>query len=278
MKVVFIMSEKNHILEIITNETRDTITKMDVVTPSIYASIFSKYAQEHNFNIQNEDELSRNLLKEECSYLTDLQHRTSKSANILTQNTTKAITAMRDKNDSLLQNVLQETEKLRIELEKLKESVYQDELTHAYNRKWLHDNYIKDGKTFIKNGTLALLDLNYFKIINDTHGHIIGDKVLIFIANQLKIISKNVVRYGGDEFLVIFSENTTQNEAIEKLNKMRENILSKKLKAHKEMFTLSFSFGITAFKESDELAHIIEDADKNMYLDKIEFKKRVTGI
>jgi diguanylate cyclase (GGDEF)-like protein len=272
------MSEKNHILEIITNETRDTITKMDVVTPSIYASIFSKYAQEHNFNIQNEDELSRNLLKEECSYLTDLQHRTSKSANILTQNTTKAITAMRDKNDSLLQNVLQETEKLRIELEKLKESVYQDELTHAYNRKWLHDNYIKDGKTFIKNGTLALLDLNYFKIINDTHGHIIGDKVLIFIANQLKIISKNVVRYGGDEFLVIFSENTTQNEAIEKLNKMRENILSKKLKAHKEMFTLSFSFGITAFKESDELAHIIEDADKNMYLDKIEFKKRVTGI
>ena len=272
------MEKDNHILEIITNETRDSITKMEIVTPSIYASVFSKFAEDHDFDIENEDEISRNLLQEECSYLTNLQSQTTKSASILSKNTTKAITAMRDKNEDLLKDVLKETESLRIELEKLKESVYQDELTHTYNRKWLHDNFIDDDKKFIRDGVLAIIDLNYFKLINDTHGHIIGDKVLIFIANQLKIIERNTVRYGGDEFILIFPKSCSEESAKKRLNKMRENILSKKLKAHKEMFTLSFSFGITAFKESDELAHIIEDADKNMYLDKIEFKKRVTGI
>jgi len=272
------MENNNHILQIVTNETRDTITKMDVVTPSIYNSIFSKYAQGHNFNIENEEEISRRILQEECSFLTDLQKQTTKSANKLSQNANKAITAMRDKNEDLLQDVLKETESLRLEVEKLKESVYQDELTHTFNRKWLHDNFIDHDQKFITAGTLAIIDLNYFKLINDTHGHIIGDKVLIFIANQLKAIEHNVIRYGGDEFIIIFPEKTNKTIAAKRLNKTREHILSKKLKAHEDKFTLSFSFGITEFESSDELAKIIEDADKNMYDDKIQIKKRVPGI
>jgi len=272
------MEQDNHTLEIITNETRDTITKMDVVTPSIYASVFSKYADEHNFNIEDEEAISRQILQEECSFLTNIQTQTSKSADRLSQSTNKAISAMRDKNENLLQDVLKETESLRLEVEKLKESVYQDELTHTYNRKWLHDNYIDDQQKFIKSGTLAIIDLNYFKIINDTHGHIIGDKVLIFIAAKLKAIEPNVVRYGGDEFIVIFPENVSPATAAKRLNKTRESILAKKLKAHDSKFTLSFSFGSTIFKQNDELARVIENADKNMYEDKLQIKKRITGI
>jgi len=272
------MENENHTLEIITNETRDKITKMDVVTPSIYSSIFSKYADEHNFDLENEDEISRKILQEECSFLTELQSQTTQSANKLSENTNKALTAMRDKNESLLQDVLKETESLRMEVEKLKESVYQDELTHTYNRKWLHDHFIDFDQKFIKGGTLAIIDLNYFKLINDTHGHIIGDKVLIFVAAQLKALERNVIRYGGDEFIIIFEENTPEATAMKRLNKTRENILAKKLKAHDTKFTLSFSFGITAFKAQEELAKVIERADKNMYEDKIQIKKRVTGI
>ena len=272
------MDQDSNMLQIVTNETRDTITKMDVVTPSIYNSIFAKFAQEHDFDISNEEEISKQILQKECSFLTDLQKQTSKSANKLSQNTTKAITAMRDKNEGLLQDVLKETESLRLEVEKLKESVYQDELTHTYNRKWLHDNFIDHDQKFIKSGTLAIIDLNYFKLINDTHGHIIGDKVLIFIANQLKSIEHNVIRYGGDEFIVIFPESTNEALAAKRLNKTREHILSKKLKAHDDKFTLSFSFGITQFHIADDLAKVIEKADQNMYEDKLQIKQRVTGI
>jgi len=272
------MEKENHTLQIITNETRDTITKMDVVTPSIYSSVFSKYADEHKFNIEDEAEISRKILQEECSFLTDLQTQTSKNANKLSQHTNKAISAMRDKNEDLLKDVLKETESLRLEVEKLKESVYQDELTHTYNRKWLHDNYIDENQRFIQGGTLAIIDLNYFKIINDTHGHIIGDKVLIFVAAQLKSLEKSVIRYGGDEFIIIFPENTSQSIAAKRLNKTREHILAKKLKAHDTKFTLSFSFGITTFKAQDILAQVIENADKNMYKDKLQIKQRITGI
>ena len=151
------MAEDKQLLQIITNEALDTITQFDIVTPSIYASIFSKFAQEHNQEIENEDELSHKLLEQECSNLTQLQSETSKNANILSQNTDKAITAIKDKNETLLNEVLKETEDLRREIEKLKESVYHDELTHTYNRKWLHDNYIKDGALFNKNGMEVLV-------------------------------------------------------------------------------------------------------------------------
>ena len=272
------MENESNTLQIITNETKDTVVKMDIVTPSIYSSIFSKYADEHHFDLANEEAISREILQEECSFLTELQSKTSKSANKLSQNTNKAINAMRDKNESLLQDVLKETESLRLEVEKLKESVYQDELTHTYNRKWLHDHFIDQDQKFITNGTLAIIDLNYFKLINDTYGHIIGDKVLIFIANQLKSLEGQVVRYGGDEFILIFPSQIHSSVVAKRLHKIREHILSKKLKANSEKFTLSFSFGITQFNKNDKLPHIIENADKNMYEDKQQIKSKVKGI
>ncbi|MEN4052372.1 MULTISPECIES: GGDEF domain-containing protein [Sulfurimonas] len=272
------MQNSENLLQIVTNDTRDSILNMDIVTPSIYASVFSKYADDHDLSLENEDEISREILQKECSFLTELQSQTSKNANILSETTTKAITAMRDKNETLLQDVLKETEALRQEVEKLKESVYRDELTHTYNRKWLHDNYIDDEKRFTKNGLLAIIDLNYFKLINDTYGHIIGDKVLIFMANHLKSIERDIVRYGGDEFIILFPESTHENLATKRLHKTRESILAKKLKAHEEMFTLSFSFGLASFQQNDSLAEIIENADKNMYNDKVKIKSRITGI
>jgi len=267
------------LLKIISNETKDSIDQMPVVTPSVYASIFSNFASSHNAEIDNETELAQHLMIEECSNLTDLQTQTAKNAQQLSQSTSKAIDAINSKDETLLREVLSETESLRKEVEKLKESVYKDELTHVYNRKWMHDNMLdKPSEEFKENGILAIIDLNYFKIINDTHGHIVGDKVLIFIANQLRTTRESVVRYGGDEFIVLFSNSTSKDGAISRLNKIREEMITKKLKARDSSFKVSFSFGVQEFKSGDSLAKIIELADKHMYVDKIEIKKRVTGI
>ncbi len=283
IRIIFIIRmfkmPNNQILRIISNETKATIEQMDIVTPSIYASFFEKFASEHHEFIENEKDLAVDLIQHECSNLTDMQTEATQSANTLTNNTDKAISAIKKKDEKALNEVLEETNKLKLEIEKLKEAVYKDELTHANNRKWLHDTYLnEDSETLKTDGIMALIDLNYFKQVNDTYGHIIGDKVLIFIANQLKSTHEQVVRYGGDEFLVMFEAHNSLHHAIDKLSKIREAIISKKLKAHDAKFTVSFSFGVIPYKQGDALAKTIELADKNMYNDKIMIKKRVTGI
>jgi len=273
------MLENQELLHIVSNETKDSVDQINVVTPSIYGSIFSEFAQKHRVEMDNELDLSRELLQLECNNLTQMQDTTVKNAISLSNSTSKAINAIKEKDENVLNSVLKETEALRIEIEKLKESVYKDELTNVHNRKWLHDTFLEEGNDkFKENGTLVIIDLNYFKIVNDTYGHVIGDKVLIYIANQLQKTKNSVIRYGGDEFLVIFSGKTSKEQALKSLNDIREVVIKKKLKTQKESFHVSFSFGAKEYKVGEHLSSTIEEADKNMYNDKIQIKKRITGI
>jgi len=266
-------------LEILSNEVKKSIEQLRVVTPSIYRSIFDEYTKNNDIQIEDEDNISKDILATECSRLISLQDETYKNANTLSQNTSDAISAIQDKDDDKLNKILFETKQLREEVDKLKESLYKDQLTNAYNRKWVHDKCLQEStNAFLTSGILALLDLNYFKAINDTHGHILGDKVLIYITNELRKLGLPIIRYGGDEFIVLFNNKTDEEKALQALHKLRENIIKKKLKAHETTFTVSFSFGITPFLEGASLENVIEAADQKMYHDKLQIKKRVTGI
>lgn len=267
------------ILEKISNETKNSIDGISIVTPSIYADIFLKYASSHDADIGDEHKITDYLLSQKISQFTNLQETTAKNAQQLSQNTGRAINAIKDKDETTLKKILQETKNLQNEIERLKKSIYKDELTGAYNRKWLHDNCLKeDSENFKNSGILAIIDLNYFKIINDTYGHIVGDKVLIFIANQLKKIKESVIRYGGDEFIIIFSAHSTKEDAYKILDTIRENIIKKSLIAKESSFKVSFSFGICEFKKDNIMSDVIEMADSDMYEDKIRIKKRIDGI
>jgi len=273
------LKEENGILRIISNEAKSSIDQISVVTPTVYASIFSQFAKEHNHPIDDDTTIAQEIMQLECSNLTSMQQEASKSATLLSNNTEKAITAIKSQDKASLEKVLKETQALRDELEKLKEAVYKDELTNVFNRKWVQKSYLQDdAESFKEAGTLVMIDLNYFKQVNDTYGHVIGDKVLIFIATALKKSRQDIIRYGGDEFIVIFHKNVSLESALKTLHDIRENILTKKLKSGTNTFRVSFSFGGTTFKENDTLAETIALADKNMYEDKIKIKKRVTGI
>jgi len=275
----FCLSTDNKQLHIISNETKMSIDSMDVVTPSMYKSLFTEFALKHRESLEDEEQLSSELMNQECSQLGQMQEQTSKNAIKLSAHTAKAIDAIEKKDDAVLKKVLQETQNLRAEIEKLKESVYKDELTQAYNRKWFHDTYLEDeNNSFKEDGICVMIDLNYFKQINDTHGHVIGDKVLVFITNELKKSKQKIVRYGGDEFIIIFNTQFSQEFVLKILHNIRENILKKKLKAQEATFHVSFSVGVTHFEKGEMFSQVLELADKNMYEDKLQIKKRVTGI
>lgn len=279
-KAIHLMEANQEILKIISNETINSLSSTDIITPTIYKSFFAKHAGLHHIEIMDEEKITNNLLDAKILMCENFQDKNSKNAIELSDHTTKAISAIESKDEQKLNEVLRETKLLKQEIEKLKEAVYRDELTHAYNRKWLHDTFLENGDSdkFKENGTLAILDLNYFKEVNDTYGHIVGDKVLIFIANKLRKTNENIIRYGGDEFIIIFPAKTSKEVALIKLNRIRDEIISKKLKANESSFRVSFSFGAYQFKQGEELSDVINLADKDMYEDKVQIKKIVTGI
>ena len=273
------MKTDDDILKVISNETIDSVKKINIVTPSIYKSFFEKHASSHGTALDDEEKMTDRLLDSKIQMCDVVQEKNSSNVIRLSDNTAKAIHAIRDKDDSTLNQILVETNALRLEIEKLKEAVYKDELTNVYNRKWMNDKYLdEENKFFTEDGTLAIIDLNYFKIINDTFGHVVGDKVLVFIANKLKQSREKVVRYGGDEFILLFSSKITKDLALSKLNDIREDVLLKKLKTNNTAFRTSFSFGAYEYKSGEALSEVLEKADQNMYDDKKAIKERITGI
>jgi hypothetical protein len=107
------MKADSRLLEIISHETIDTINKMDIVTPTIYASIFSKFATMHDTDIGEEESITNNLLNDKIALFTNMQNQTSKNAKRLSDNTDKAIFAIKGKDETTLTEVLEETQELR---------------------------------------------------------------------------------------------------------------------------------------------------------------------
>ncbi len=263
-------------LEIISNEIKDKICEMEIITPEIYASLFVEKAKEHGLNITSE--YASEILEKKLDSYYKLQDQTTDGINRLSQTTSKAISAIKESNSSALSAVLEETKTLRKEIEKLKNTLYRDELTGVYNRKWMHDRLLDEkSETLNYSGVLALIDLNYFKIVNDTFGHTVGDKVLVFIATQLRKSGGKVVRYGGDEFIIFF-KNEDELTIRKKISAIREDILKKHLKSKDSEFRVSFSFGTTRFEMGEHLESVLNRADEAMYEDKKKIKERIKGI
>ncbi len=271
------MQEKNRILEIVSNDTKEEVCRLDVVTPEIFANIFKEKLKAHNAD--EYEKMTEEYVERKMNDFLHIQDETTKKADQLSQTTSKAIEAIEDKNDDSLKEVLRETKNLRKEIEKLKESLYKDELTGVYNRKWMFDQMVfEQSNAFKHSGVLAVIDLNYFKVVNDTYGHIIGDKVLVFVASQLRKTKAPVVRYGGDEFLVLFNSGSSVEGVRKKLEKLREELLKKHLKAKDAEFRISYSIGVSAFKEGERVDEVVDRADQDMYADKEAIKSRIKGI
>lgn len=124
---------------------------------------------------------------------------------------------------------IEKSDKLKIQNEIIYEKSIRDGLTNLYNRSYIEiildkimRNYIKLGKKF----TILMIDVDYFKAINDSHGHLYGDKVLVMISDVLieTLRDKDYIgRYGGEEFIAIFP-NTTIEKAKEIAEKVRKNV------------------------------------------------------
>ncbi|MDF1617881.1 bifunctional diguanylate cyclase/phosphodiesterase [Petrocella sp. FN5] len=117
-------------------------------------------------------------------------------------------------------------------------------------------------------GAVMLLDLDNFKGINDTLGHLFGDQVLMFISRELEALASDrvfVSRFGGDEFLLLYMWTNGENELLEFIHHLNE-LFNRKLYIENNEVNIEFSMGISLFpSDSNDINQLIMNADLALY-------------
>jgi len=155
-----------------------------------------------------------------------------------------------------------------------------DALTNTYNRKSLYSILKKEIALVKQNNnvsSLAFIDLDNFKEINDKYGHQHGDQILKEISTIfLNVIREDdyICRFGGDEFIFILSE-CKKETAVEIISRIKQDINDH---LNRENIHLDFSYGIKEIRPDIEMSskEIIEKADNLMYKDKNNKKQNIS--
>jgi diguanylate cyclase (GGDEF)-like protein len=162
----------------------------------------------------------------------------------------------------------------------LSDAANTDTLTKLYNRRFIHDNFIKNDNfsgVFEHNGTVLLLDIDHFKLFNDEHGHDVGDSVLKLVGETLTSTTRNddiVARWGGEEFLVILTHSTPEI-ATKRANQFREAIAAQSLFTDAGKLTITVSIGVSHISASKKASAILKHADNKLYEAKAAGRNRV---
>jgi diguanylate cyclase (GGDEF)-like protein len=156
--------------------------------------------------------------------------------------------------------------------DKLEEIATRDSLTGLLNKKEILrilDTELKRAQRQAANVSVMMLDLDYFKIINDTYGHQAGDSVLVtaakLIENHVRGIDY-VGRYGGEEMLVVLPA-TTENESLDTAERIRHSLASTPIAVNEiEHVNLTVSIGIAIFPtDAKEQRYLLAHADRALY-------------
>lgn len=150
--------------------------------------------------------------------------------------------------------------------------IFVDDLSGLYNTRYLDislENEIKRAKRFKSNLSLLFIDLDYFKEINDTYGHLVGSRLLHETAQVFKKGIREVdipIRYGGDEFIIILVE-TNRDEAVKVAERLRKAIEEHEFLVNENLaIRMTCCVGVASYPEDAQTKiDLIHLADKAMY-------------
>ncbi len=172
------------------------------------------------------------------------------------------------------------TESLLKQLE-LQEELLYDPLTRLYNQRAFSsilEQAVEQGRQFGNSITLAVIDLDNFKLVNDTYGHLKGNQVLTYLGEQLRTRlgeEASAARYGGEEFAVLF-QGKAMEDAKEIINHILRDI-SETLFEGMEGTSITFSCGIVEYGYDWSSDEFFNQADHAMYQAKKEGKNRIVA-
>lgn len=155
-----------------------------------------------------------------------------------------------------------------------------DSLTQVFNRRHFDELLYKEIKRFNRRKysslSLMLIDIDHFKQLNDTHGHLAGDMVLREVSRMLREgvrETDTVARYGGEEFAIVMPD-TQVDGAVFRAERLRKNAEAMKFPGQGPSFRITISIGIAAYS-SGTPHNLIASADKVLYEAKRSGRNRV---
>lgn len=155
---------------------------------------------------------------------------------------------------------------------KVKELTITDDVTRLYNSRYMYDyldQEMRRSQRYQMELSIIFLDLDYFKNVNDTYGHLVGSRLLREIAKVIITCLRDVdiaVRYGGDEFVVILPSTPKKNAVLvaERIRDCMKNTVF--LQSQGLKIRQTASFGVASFpKDANNKLDLIRQADKAMY-------------
>jgi diguanylate cyclase (GGDEF)-like protein len=279
----------------IVNKTLEELEKAGKdAYPLYYRNVFNQVAEEEGLELdlrltlkENINEKFLNTTKKTTDYILQQNKEIENYSKNLVENveimdtheeTVKVIKEFEEKLLDKLESYKHKINELNKELEKAYKELHIDTLTKSYNRKALEEHLnkiLKAGKDKNLDFFVMVLDLDHFKEINDTYGHLVGDFVLIKFVQIVKKIIRNsdkIYRFGGDEFVILF--NRINKKDIDIIaNKIIEKLSNTKLKYKDNIISLTTSIGITCHKKDDTKDTILKRADEALYESKIDRNK-----
>ncbi|MBA4110746.1 MAG: hypothetical protein C0487_14265 [Leptothrix sp. (in: Bacteria)] len=173
-----------------------------------------------------------------------------------------------------------EKKSLAAAAEALRRITLHDGLTGLHNRAHMQERLEAEAQRALLNGhhfSVALIDLDHFKIINDTHGHAVGDEVLVNFALQGSAVLREtdvIGRWGGEEFLVLMPETEAANQAQIAMARLRETLRSTQVSQGAVDLRVRFSCGVATWSPQDTIAQVLERADQALYRAKAQGRDR----
>jgi diguanylate cyclase (GGDEF)-like protein len=169
---------------------------------------------------------------------------------------------------------------LAASLEQIQELVHYDELTKAFNRRTLTQRLEQERSRAARTGvpfTVAMMDLDHFKSINDTHGHGVGDDVLRTYANTVHATMRDTDifgRYGGEEFMLILTAITPES-ALPALERIQGGVAAADWAAIVPGLAVTQSIGVAGFRKDENVGQLLNRADAALYEAKRAGRNRI---
>ncbi len=222
-----------------------------------------------NFSDQIKDSMSHIENTIELDEIKEIRKKITLETNSLR----KTIAKKQEKDAIIIDSLTHKVKAIQVELASAKEEVLIDGLTQIYNRKAFDK---KIGDAFIKKSvkkapfTLVMVDIDYFKKINDEYGHTVGDEVLKMVASTIKKtfrLNDFVARYGGEEFSVMI-DRIDRHYILDVCERLRAAIEAMNFTINSERVPTSASIGVAFSSQTDTLRTLIERSDRALYLAK----------
>ncbi|HJV75031.1 MAG TPA: GGDEF domain-containing protein [Noviherbaspirillum sp.] len=169
---------------------------------------------------------------------------------------------------------------LEVQLVQMSELAHEDQLTGSLNRRGLDEVLEREmARAERKKSPLcvALLDLDDFKKLNDTHGHSAGDGALVHLVKVVKDTLRAmdvIARFGGEEFLIVLP-HTPLEDAMQSVTRIQRELTKQIFMHENKRLLITFSSGVALWKENEDQATMIARADEALYKAKKAGKNRV---